>query len=99
VVAQRGGEVDRLGPAQRPDGDDGEVARGRYDAGVVAGAQLGGVLGVGGVAGMVQAVLDPPVVAQQVGEVVERAWRRWSGPGEGGAGLAKVERAWRRRGW
>jgi hypothetical protein len=64
VVAQRGGDVD--GPGLAEHADD-QVAQGRHDAGSGAGADLGGVLGEGGVADVVQP-LDAPVAAQQVGE-------------------------------
>jgi hypothetical protein len=63
VVAQGGGEVDRSGVAQRADG---EVARAGHGVWAGAGAQLGAVLGEGGVAEVVQAVLDRPVPADIV---------------------------------
>jgi hypothetical protein len=50
VVSKRGGEVDRSGAAQRADG---EVAQGGHDVPAGAGAQLGSVLGEGGVAPLV----------------------------------------------
>ena len=53
MVSEGGGEVDRPGPAQHPDG---EVAQAGHDVGAGAGADLGAVLGEGGVAGVVQAV-------------------------------------------
>jgi hypothetical protein len=65
VVAQGGGEVDRPGPTKDPDG---QVAQGRHDVRCAAGADLGDVLGEGSVADVVQAVLDRPVPAQQVGQ-------------------------------
>jgi hypothetical protein len=64
VAAQRGGDVDRPRPAEHPDDP---VAQGRHDVGSGAGADLGAVLGEGGVADVVQR-LDRPVPAQQVGE-------------------------------
>lgn len=54
-------------PAVRK-GSDGEVAPGGHGTRCVAGPQLGGVLGEGGVAGVVQG-LDLPVVAHQLGEL------------------------------
>jgi hypothetical protein len=50
VVAQRGGEVDRPGPAEHADD---QVAQGRHDVWAGAGADLGAVLGEGGVAEVV----------------------------------------------
>jgi hypothetical protein len=47
VVAQGGGEVDRPRSAEHPDR---EVAQGRHDLRGGAGAELAGVLGVGGIA-------------------------------------------------
>jgi hypothetical protein len=76
VVAQRGGEVDRPGPAEHADD---QVAQGRHDVGAGTGADLGGVLGEGNVAEVVQR-LDRPVPAQQVGE----AGRAGLGEGEAG---------------
>src|SRR4029450_6973986 len=55
VAAQRGGDVDRPCPAQHPDD---QVAQRRHDVRAAAGADLGGILGEGGVAQVVQAVLD-----------------------------------------
>jgi hypothetical protein len=54
-------------PAVRQDSDD-EVAPGGHHAGHVASPQLGGVLGEGGVADMVQG-LDFAVVADELGEL------------------------------
>jgi hypothetical protein len=65
VVAERGGEVDRPRSAEHPDR---EVGQGRHDLQGGAGAELAGVLGVGGIADVVQAVLDRPVPAEEVGE-------------------------------
>jgi hypothetical protein len=70
VVAQRGGDVGHPRPAQRPDG---EVAQARHDVGAGTGADLGGILGEGRVADVVQR-LDGPVPAQQVGEQAGLAW-------------------------
>jgi hypothetical protein len=50
VVALGGGEVDRPGAAQRADG---EVPEAGHDVGAGAGAQVGAVLGEGGVAEVV----------------------------------------------
>ena len=57
VAAQRGGDVDRPRPTEHPDA---QVAQGRHHAGGGAGADLGAVLGEGGVADVVQR-LDGPV--------------------------------------
>jgi site-specific recombinase XerD len=65
VVAEGCGDVG--GPGQAQDGDR-EVAQAGHDSGAVAGADLGAVLVVGHVADPVQAVLDGPVAAQDVGE-------------------------------
>ncbi len=65
VVAEAGRDVLHSG---RAEGSDGEVAPGGHRAGRVAGPQLGGVLGEGGVADMVQG-LDLPVVADELGEL------------------------------
>ena len=65
VVAQGSGEVYRPGAAQRADR---EVAQARHDLRASPGAQLGGVLGEGHIADPVQAVLDRPVSAQEIGE-------------------------------
>ena len=76
VAAQRGGDVDR----PRPTGHaDDQVAQDRHDVGGGAGADLGAVLGEGGVAEVVQR-LDRPVPAQQVGQA------GGAGQGEGEAG-------------
>jgi hypothetical protein len=64
VAAQRGGDVDRPGPAEHPDD---QVAQAGHGVGSGAGADLGGILGEAGVAEVVQR-LDRPVPAQQVGE-------------------------------
>src|SRR4029450_4078672 len=77
VVPQGSGEVDWPGAAQRADG---QVAQAGHDLGAGAGAQLGGVLGEGGVAQVVPAVLDRPVPAEVVGE----AGRAGLGEGEAG---------------
>jgi hypothetical protein len=73
--AQGGGEVDRPRSAEHPDR---EVAQGRHDLRGGAGAELAGILGEGDVADVVQAVLDRPVPAEEVGEA-------------GGAGLGERE--------
>jgi hypothetical protein len=73
VVTEGSGEVDRPGAAERADG---KVAQAGHDVGARAGANLGGALGQGGVAEVVQAVLDRPVPAEGVG-------------GPGGAGLGQ----------
>jgi hypothetical protein len=65
VVPEGGGEVDRPSAAQHADG---EVGQGRHDVWAGAGSDLGGVLGEGGVAEVVQAILDRPVSAEVVGE-------------------------------
>ena len=64
VAAQRGGEVDRPGPAEHADD---QVAQAGHDLGPPSGADLGGVLGEGDIAEVVQR-LDGPVPAQQVGQ-------------------------------
>jgi hypothetical protein len=58
IVTQRGGEVDRSCPAEQADN---EVAQAGHDLRAGAGTQLGGVLGEGHVADVVEAVLDRPV--------------------------------------
>jgi hypothetical protein len=55
VVAEGSGQVDRPSPAQRADD---QVAQAGHDVWGGAGADLGAVLGEGGVAEVVQAVLD-----------------------------------------
>ena len=65
VVSEGGGKVDRPAAAQRADG---KVAQAGHDMRAGAAADLGAVLGEGGVADVVQAVLDRPVATQQVGE-------------------------------
>jgi hypothetical protein len=55
VAAQGSGDVDRPRPAQH---SDRQVAQGRHDVGCGIGADLQGVLGEGGVADPVQAILD-----------------------------------------
>jgi hypothetical protein len=52
---------------------DGEVSQAGHDPGGVAGAGLGGVFGVGGVADVVQR-LDAPVAADPVGQAGGLAW-------------------------
>jgi hypothetical protein len=64
VAAQRGGDVDRPRPAQHPDD---QVAQGRHDVRAAVGANLGGVLGEGDVADVVQR-LDGPVPTDKIGE-------------------------------
>jgi hypothetical protein len=66
VVAQRGGEVDRL--CRPAEGADDEVAQASHDLRAGPGPDLGGVLGEGHVADVVQAVLDRPMLTQQAGE-------------------------------
>jgi hypothetical protein len=61
------------GPAEHADG---EVAQAGHHVGAGAGANLGGVLGEGGVADVVQAVLDRPVPAEVVGEPGGLAWAK-----------------------
>jgi hypothetical protein len=73
VAAQRGGEVDRPRPAQHPDD---QVAQGRHDVGTGAGAELGGVLGEGSVADVVQR-LDGPVPAEQVSQPGGASLLKW----------------------
>ena len=65
MVAQCGGEVDRPGADEHADD---QVAQAGHDLRAGPGAQLGGVLGKGHVADVVQAVLDLPVPADEVGE-------------------------------
>jgi hypothetical protein len=55
-MAQRGGEVDRAGPAEHAND---QVAQAGHDLRGGAGAELGGVLGEGHVADPMQAVLEP----------------------------------------
>jgi hypothetical protein len=55
MVTQRGGDVDRSCAAEQADD---EVAQAGHDLRPGAGTQLGGVLGEGDVADVVQAVLD-----------------------------------------
>jgi hypothetical protein len=64
VVAQRGGEVARPGPAEHADD---QVAQAGHDVRAGAGADLGAVLGEGDIADVVHR-LDRPVAAQQVGQ-------------------------------
>ena len=64
VAAQRGGGVDRPRLVQHPDD---QVAQRRHDVRAAAAADLGGVLGEGYVAEVVQR-LDGPVPAQQGGQ-------------------------------
>src|SRR6266511_176947 len=64
VAAQRGGDV---AVAAGVEDADGEVAQAGHGPGGVAGADLGGVLGEGGVADVVQR-LDAPVAADPVGQ-------------------------------
>jgi hypothetical protein len=55
VIAQRGGEVDRLSPAEHADD---QAAQAGHDLQGGTGADLGGVLGKGHVPDPVQAVLE-----------------------------------------
>jgi hypothetical protein len=64
VVAQGSGEVGWSRPAQHADG---QVAQGCHHAWAAAGAELGGVLGEGDIADMMQR-FDRPVPTQQVGQ-------------------------------
>src|SRR6266511_774957 len=64
-MAQRGGEVDRAGPAEHAND---QVAQAGHDLRGGAGAELGGVLGEGHVADPMPAVLDRPVPADEVGQ-------------------------------
>jgi len=61
VVAQRGGEVDRPGPAEHAYD---EVAQAGHDLRSGPGAELGAILGEGHIADPVQAVLDALVARQ-----------------------------------
>jgi hypothetical protein len=74
MVAERGGEVDRPSAAERADG---EVAQARHDLGAGPGPGLGGVLGEGHIADVVQAVLDRPVPTDEVSQP------SGAGPGRG----------------
>jgi len=65
--AGRGGDV---GGAVTAVDADGEVAEGRHDRWSVAGADLGRVLAQGHVADPMQLVLDVPVCADDVGDLV-----------------------------
>jgi hypothetical protein len=76
VVTEGSGEVDRPGAAEHADGQG--LPRAGHDLRGGAAANLQGVLGEGGVAEVVQAVLDRPVPAEVVGE-------------PGGAGLGEGE--------
>jgi hypothetical protein len=77
VVTQRGGDGARSAVVERADD---EVAQAGHDVGAVASADLAGVFAEGDVTDVVQAVLDAPVAADQVGQ-------------SGGAGLG-VGWAW-----
>jgi len=85
VAAQRGGEVDRPRPTELADD---QVAQGRHDVWGGAGADLGAVLGEGGVADVVQR-LDGPVPTDEVGQ----AGGAGLGVGEAGDGLDRHGRA------
>ena len=76
VAAQRGGDVAVTVP---PQDADGEIAQAGHGAGGGAGPDLGGVLGEGGVAEVVQR-LDAPVAPDPVGQ----AGRAGLGGGEAG---------------
>jgi hypothetical protein len=65
VVAQRGGEVDQPGPAERADD---QVAQAGHDLRAGPGPDLGGVLGKGYILHVVQAVFDRLVPTDEVGE-------------------------------
>jgi SEC-C motif len=77
VVAQRGGEVDRPGPAEHADD---QVAQAGHDLRGSPGADLGAILGEGHIPDPVQAVLDRPVAPPEVGKPGR------AGLGEGEAG-------------
>jgi hypothetical protein len=70
VAAQRGGDVAVTVP---PQDADGEVAQAGHGPWGVAGADLGGVLGKGGVAEVVQR-LDAPVTRIQSARRAGWAW-------------------------
>jgi hypothetical protein len=70
VVTEGSSEVDRPGAAEHTND---EVAQGRHDVRAAAAADLGGVLGIGDIADVVQR-LDGPVPAQQIGEAGGPAW-------------------------
>jgi hypothetical protein len=70
VAAQGGGDVAVTVGAQDADG---EVAQTGHGSWCGAGAELGGVLGEGGVADVVQR-LDAPVAARPVGQRAGLAW-------------------------
>ena len=74
-MAERGSEVDWPGAAERADD---QVAQAGHDLWAGPGPDLGGVLGEGHIADVVQAVLDRPVPTDEVGE-------------PGGAGLGEGE--------
>jgi hypothetical protein len=65
VAAQGGGEVDRSAATEHADC---EVAQACHDLRASPGAQLGCVLGEGHIPHPVQAVLDRPVAADEVGQ-------------------------------
>src|SRR6266511_3285192 len=70
VAAQRGGDVDRPRPTELADD---QVAQGRHDVWGGAGADLGAVLGEGGVADVVQR-LDRPVPRMRLASRAGPAW-------------------------
>jgi hypothetical protein len=86
VVAQGGGEVAR--PAERADG---QVAQAGHHVRAGAGADLPGVLGEGGVADIMQAVLDRPVPPGM------RSASRAGWPGEGRLVIASTVTVRQRR--
>jgi hypothetical protein len=73
VAVQRGGDVDRLRPAQHPDD---QVAQGHHDVRAAVGADLGGVLGEGDIGISVGGAgrgRPPQAAARRAGlEVVEK---------------------------
>jgi hypothetical protein len=75
VVAEGGGEVDRPGPAERPDREN---TQGRHDLRGGAGADLAVVLAEGDVTHVVQPVLEP-LCRLRLWVVNKRGSSRWWG--------------------
>ena len=73
VVSEGGGKVDRPAAAQRADG---KVAQARHHLRAGPGPHRGGVLGEGHIPHPVQAVLDRPVPADEVGQPGGPAWAK-----------------------